>query len=159
MKRILFFIITIIVAVILTGCGTQKPAAFKTVHDTAVVERIVNYRDTVFKTPPAQASASAPCNQLSETPKISKSGNATVSLSKDKQGNVVADCHCDTLAIKAKIKSELQKETKTTVITETQIQKEKYTPFLVKVLAWIGGIFTALIATGITVKFIKNKIK
>ncbi|TWP30515.1 hypothetical protein ETU09_00510 [Apibacter muscae] len=125
---------------IFLGCGSRKPhPSHKTETNTLIVEKTTTYRDTVFVTEKAKASVTTPVENLNEKPQVSKNKNATQSLYKDKDGNIVADCECDSLQIAAKIKQELQKETLETVITETQIQKVPYVPFLVKCLAWIGG--------------------
>jgi hypothetical protein len=159
MKRIHIGIVVLIFLVLITGCRTRNPAAiYHTLYDTITKEKIISYRDTVFKTEKVQVTITTPCDSITEQPQKKKDKNATLSLSKDKQGKLVADCQCDTIALKAKIKSELQKESQKSHKKEVEIKEVEYTPLLTKVLAWIGTAFIGCILVTLIVKYIKNKI-
>ncbi|TWP23525.1 hypothetical protein ETU10_07315 [Apibacter muscae] len=141
---------------IFLGCGSRKPQpSHKTEINTLIVEKVSTYRDTILVTDKATASVTSSVENISEKPRVSKNKNATQSLYKDKDGNIVADCECDSLQIAAKIKQELQKETLETVITETQIQEVRYVPFLAKCLAWFGGLSVVFIVGALIIKIKK----
>lgn len=158
MKKINFFIVVVIV-IVFSGCRSPKPViGFKTIHDTITCEKLITYRDTIFVTEKAKVTLVTDCNNLSENPKFKQNKNAKLSLSKSPEGKLTVKCECDTLTIKAKLKDELQKEIQTKVRFETYIQKEKYVPENIKLLASIGEILIILVL-GSVIIIIYKKIK
>lgn len=151
--------IVVLVILVLTGCRSRKPATvYQTLYDTITKEKVISYRDTIFNTEKVKITITTPCDSL-ERPQKKKNKNAILTLSKNKQGKLVANCECDTLTLKAKIKSEFLKEFQKSHTKEVEIKKVEYTPLLTKVLAWIGAIFIGSILITLVVKHSKNKFK
>ena len=158
MKKIQIGIAVLIFLVLITCCRTRKPATiYQTLYDTITKEKIISYRDTIFKTKKVQVTITTPCDSITELPQKKKDNNATLTLSKDKQGKLIADCECDTLTLKAKIKSEFQKEFQKSHKKEVEIKEVEYTPLVTKVFACIGATFIGCILIIMIIKYIKNK--
>lgn len=119
----------------LTSCRTTRQDSQKNTSTTeSSILQKETYRDTILFAPKAETSLKIPVAELvfkpnlngTEKPKIytQHNGNATAKLSID--NNVVTvTATCDSLAIVAKIKSELRKEVSATARSDTQNSAKK----------------------------------
>lgn len=149
----ILILMTLIIA--LSSCCKKVLPVQNKVIDSIKVETKVIERDTVIVTDTAFVSVAAPVKELKPgmKPITKKSKQAKVTISVNKQGKLIADCECDTTKILAQLKDTYQQSVQTKVITQNQ--KEKYIPWLVKVLAYIGGGFVFLTILYYIIKIIK----
>lgn len=104
----------------LTSCRTTRQETQKnTLTTESYIKQKETYRDTVFFTQKTETSLKIPVTELAFKPGLNgvlkpkiftqKNGNATAKI-KILRDTIVVTATCDSLAIVAKIKSELQKE-------------------------------------------------
>ena len=139
MKQFLYIFIFILIL----GCGSKRPIV-NTVNtfDSTYVEKFVKIRDTIVKIPSSKVGVVADAKDLNEEPIKRSNGNSTVELYK-KNDSIFANASCDSLELQLKLKDSListyrLRETDTTItLPPVEI---KYIPWLIKILAWIGGL-------------------
>ena len=145
-------------AIAITSCRTPQPIAEKVVE----VEKVVTKTDTLVYTQPDSASIQAllVCDSMGNVliKQLTEEQGKTIALQAQlKQTNkgtaLVVDCKADSLQMLVdKYREELQQKTEhnTTEVVEVQ-----YIPWIVKVLAWIGGIVLAYILIRVCIKIAK----
>ena len=139
------FIITATILMLVTACGGHKNiVATASVTDTLTVVRRIVERETSFKTDTARVYVSVPMFKILRDTIIKQNKNARVII-KQIRDTLRITATCDSLEIRAKIKDELIHEIQNRVEVKTIIQKERYTPWPVKALAWCGGVGLGLI--------------
>ncbi len=154
MKGKLFVLIIILVGFCVGSCSKRiAPTENSVLRDTLTITQTVIERDTVFFLPQSSVSYNMPSVVppnfvgLKDAKKgiIEKQdGQANLKMTYFNK-NVQIDCICDTARLKAKLYDTFLKENRKTVSEKTIIKKVKYTPRIVKILAWLGGIFCLLI--------------
>ncbi len=126
----------------LTSCRSSKQRQEIQKVDTAsslVIDKAVTYKDTTLFTPKAETTVKIPINQLDLKPDLNgnkkpvyftqKNGNATVKF-KIKHDTIYVTGSCDSLAIVAKIKSALQKQTSNnSKISDSNTEETKVTGY------------------------------
>lgn len=148
-------IVLFVVMGFVTGCAVKKPVVMeRTVTDTVTIKETVQVRDTVIVADSAKATVIIKqCEDITTEPIQAKSKQATVKVYKDKAtGQIKADCECDTLAIKAQVQDKIKTEVRVKTVTDTKIVEKKFVPFVVKLLAWIGGILSGGIIVMLLIK-------
>ncbi|MCH4824293.1 hypothetical protein ML462_14045 [Gramella lutea] len=137
-----FFILLLVIS--LYGCGSQRRPITNTVStlDSTYVDSRIRLRDTVIKVPFQKVSISADQQDLTEKPITKSNGKANVSLFK-KDNVIYANAECDSLELQLKLKDSIistfrQVKTDTTITLPPE--RIKYIPWIVKILAWIGGL-------------------
>lgn len=157
--RVVVFFIMIVLA--LTGCRTVHPVAetVRTVKDSTWTEVKFHKKDTTITIPGAVTVITIPIEDITATPVRKSSGRATVSVSRSGD-NIECECECaeehHRIELLEKEISHLQKIVE--LQKETRTEYEKYVPWYIKVLAWIGGVFLVLIVGRIALKSIKPKL-
>lgn len=153
MKQLLL----IAVIVVLSSCGAKKTRVSEktTVKDSTVVT--FQPIDTIIKTPGESLKIVKPVNEISHRPTI-KQGKRT-RLSVSMLDNILT-VNCETEALEQKIRL-LQKQVdhyREELTSIETVVPEKYVPKLVKILAWIGGLFVLYIIGRIVYFIIKPKL-
>lgn len=134
------------------SCQASKPTPDR-VTDSVMVEKTIVIRDTVFTTPAAATSLSISLNELSKgikKPLKARSGHASATLYQVGD-RVRVDCKCDTLAITAQLRDRFEQRLHKQTITQTP-EQSFYTPWYMKALATVGGLFIVLLVAGIIYK-------
>lgn len=161
----LFVLVTCSTILSTAGCRSLRPAQERIVNDSTSTTTTTKERDTTFKTPSSRATLTVevkvPCPDQEPVMVIErkvqkKQGNAILNLAV-KGTSVTADCFCDTLAIKAKIRDTYQKSSHVKRETNTRTVEVKYVPGWVNFLAWSGGLFWPLFLLGVYIKHFKQK--
>lgn len=152
------YLTLIAIVVSLAACGSGKNRSTKhtttVLKDSTVTEIRYQKRDTLITIPGDTLRVTIPYSEITKEGKKITQGNQTVSIAKDNAGNVVVDC------ITAEIQRllQLQDQIITTLrkiesdTKETTIVPQRYVPFYIKALAWMGGIFIFLIGIGLILK-------
>jgi len=106
MKKIL----VLIGCLLFLACGSKKPQPEiqKKVVDSVIVTKVVKVRDTVIIIPSSNASLKIPVSELTQTPVVKKSGQASVSLKKESD-TIIAEADCKQLELRLKLKDSLIK--------------------------------------------------
>lgn len=143
MKRILTLIL---VAAVFSSCGRKiyKPVeVYKT--DSVVVHNTIVERDTVIVAPSDGVQTEIPLadirHGMKPVQKQSKQAKVGVKVSNNR---LKIDCECDTVAIKAQLKDQIQSKERT--ITKTEIQQVRYVPWYYKVAAVLGLLWLINVA-------------
>ena len=144
----------IFILVLIVGCKSQHSTSVEktTVTDSTVVK--LTPVDTTVTFPADSVRIVTSVNSLSEVPTIKKSTRATLSISR--LGEIItADCRAEALEAKIRL---LNKEIEhfrkiETDRSETIVVPEKYVPWTIKYLAWIGGIFLLFVVGKLILKF------
>lgn len=149
---------------ILTGCSKKiTPTNSQSEVIQLESDTWTQQRDTVIKTPAAEASINVPLKDISSALKADSvvNRNATVKFfiidRESSKPFLQIDCKCDTLSIIAKLKDNYRRDYQKVTITNTIVKPVKYTPWFVKILAWVGGITLATLIV-ITILKIKKAI-
>lgn len=119
----------------LTSCRTSRQESQKnTSTSESLIVQKESYRDTVLFTPKAETSLKIPVSELvfkqglknGSKPKTftQKNGNATAKV-EIAPTDITVTATCDSLAIVAKIKQELQREISATARSDTQNRTKK----------------------------------
>lgn len=142
-----------------SGCCSQKTASIDT-HTTVKDSTVVSFEpvDTLISVPEDKVKVVVPVSELSEIPLV-KTGNRTRLSIAMVDEVITAECRADELKQEIELLQKTidhYKKTETTT-TETIIEEVKYVPWLVEVLAWIGGIALALVGFQLFVYVIKPK--
>lgn len=160
MKRISCLLMITIVCTLMIGCS-PKVAPVTNIHQVDSVHTIVQVltRDTNIIAPPAAARLQVKLDRVHEDMKpvsvVDK--QAKIKLSITNRGELLAECECDTLAIRASLK-----DTNTLTKSEKAITKYpppeliKYVPWYVKILAWVGGLVLIYVGIHFALKGIKK---
>ena len=140
----------------LTSCRTTRQDVQKSTSTTeTIIQEKETYRDTVLYTPKAETSLKIPVSDLVfkqglnsiSKPKTytQKNGNATAKI-KIQHDTITLTATCDSLAIVAKIKQELQREVSATARSDVENSSTTtgYSLFHV-LLAFIIGLFIGAI--------------
>jgi len=110
--------------------------------------------DTTVSFPADSVRIVSSVNSLSEIPTVKKGERATLSISR--LGEIItADCKAEALEAKIRLlNKEIEhfREVKTDR-SETVIVPERFVPWTVKYLAWIGGIFLLFHGIKLILKF------
>lgn len=157
MKKPKTLIFALLFTLFVSSCASTKPPII-TQTDSVFVDKTITQIDTVLIAPAAQATLNVGLNQIYsgiKLPLTAQSKQAKITLTQIKKGLVI-DCHCDTLAINARLKQVYEKAYKLTVKTPPPIQV-KYTPWLTKILAWVGGIAIGIMALLLIYFVTKNR--
>ena len=130
----------------LTSCRTSRQESQKNTSTTqSLIVQKESYRDTVLFTPKAETSLKIPVTEL-----VFKQGLNDVSRSKtftQKNGNATAQVKirhdtifviatCDSIALRAKIKQELNKEISATARSNTENKASKTGYTLLDLIVW-----------------------
>lgn len=160
LKAIVFWFGILVILLFAFSCGTKKPIANHsvTVKDSTVTEVTYRKRDTTITIPGDTLKVRVPFYQLTPEPQLFQSGHqkATVSLSEDDL--LTIDCITEEI----KQLHQLIDTFKTTLnnherINEVEIiRREPYTPWFIKIFAWIGVITVIVIAVPLIIKIIKK---
>ena len=145
-------LIAFIAIILLASCGSKKPLTVgidTVVKDSVVItESFVTVYDTII-IPRDTMTIIVPLEDLNFKPKTlkSKDGRSSVSLSR-KQNNIIATAICDSLEQiiahqERTIKEQRFRLEQKTIKPEPIIIKES--PWLTRMLAWIGGIGLGII--------------
>ncbi len=147
-----------ILAIAIISCKTSQPIAEKVIE----VEKVVTKTDTLVYTQPDSASIQAllVCDSMGNVliKQLTEEQGKTIALQAQlKQTNkgaaLVVDCKADSLQVLVdKYREELQQKTEHSA---TEVVEVQYIPWIVKVLAWIGGIMLAYIIIRIAIKIAK----
>lgn len=148
----------------LTSCRTSRQETQKSTSTAeTIIQQKETYRDTTLFAPKAETSLKIPVSELVfkkglnsiSKPKTftQKNGNATAKLI-IKHDTVTVTATCDSLAIVAKIKKELQKEIRATARSDVGNQSKKtgYTLFNI-LIAFLVGLFLGGVTTFILKTF------
>ena len=149
----------------LTSCRTSRQESQKnTSTSESLIVQKESYRDTVIFTPKAETSLKIPVSELVfkqglnnvSKPKTftQKNGNATAQV-KIRHDTITVTATCDSIALRAKIKQELNKEISATARSDTQnsTQKRGYS-FIDLITAFLLGL-----VIGAGVMFILKRFK
>ncbi|MBD3748514.1 MAG: hypothetical protein IE931_03365 [Sphingobacteriales bacterium] len=157
MKKLPIFLLLMALLAI-ASCKCKQPVITQQKVTDTVTKTIV-IRDTVLIAPKAQTQIKIPVKALATGKgfnQTSKSGQANLNIKREND-NLVIDCLCDTLAIKAQLRNEFEQRNHKEVLYQPPVEV-KYTPLFTKILAWIGGIFLTLIAGATIYWLIKRKL-
>lgn len=148
MKKIII-VLAIIFCCVVGSCSSKRvPQIEKTVIDSVVVNTTVRTRDTTIVVPGSQVQLKLPVFELSEKPIFKKSGNATITLSKDKNEVITAQANCDSLQFQLQLRDSIieRLEKRFESITSPPVVEEK-TNWIERTLQIIG--FLVLLILGI----------
>jgi|GEM_PF-2082102 len=145
----------IVILLFMFSCSCPKPVieSEKTKEITDVKHRFT-FHDTVFLTKPKAVAIEIPtvCEPFKSVKK--QNGNAKVRVEyKDRKIYVRAEC--DTVKLLAKLKHEYTDSIRTITHEVTKVQRVKYTPKFVKILAGIGLLALLLIGIGLFLRIKK----
>ncbi|ATA94639.1 hypothetical protein CGC54_10010 [Capnocytophaga canimorsus] len=171
MKKLLFenrFLLFLLLAVWIIGLSSCKSTQqttqttekqFVTINDTIYIVKNQKITDTIFVSVPKVKTIKPECdslinselqNQLKRLQTKKKSGNNEYGFYYDAYKNVlVAYAQLDSTFTEYKSKHTDNQSTKTE--TKTIYKTEKYVPFWVEILAWIGALSLAYF--GFKIKF------
>ena len=154
------YLLSILALFLLLGCGSKRMIT-NTVStlDSTYVKSSVKLRDTIIQVPFYKVAVSSLQDKLTEKPIKRTQGNASVELYK-KNETIFASASCDSLELELQLRdriiSTFRERSTDTQTTLPQIEV-KYIPWIIKMLAWIGGI--ALLILGIKVALFIYKPK
>ena len=143
----------------LAGCGCPKPvvagATQTVVRDTVFVEKTVRIRDTILKIEPREVRVEVPVKDV-----VVRQAHQPLIQHQDKVRVVVQTIRdtlritatCDSLAIRAQLREEWSREVQAKETVKTVVHQERYTPFVTKLLAWVGGLGLLTVAGRIIIK-------
>ena len=152
--------VLLILIVCLASCKSQKPiVADETIERDSIstVTRIVP-RDTIIPVAADSVSISIPIAKITEKPQehTSKSGRTKALVSREAD-NINIECIFTELELRLQILDRelriFSERSKIRVITKKV--EVPYTPWYKETLAWIGGIFLALLIGSLLLKTIK----
>lgn len=154
MKK-LFFLTLVLVA--FASCKCPKIVAdTQVVRDEIVRTKEVLVRDTIFVTDTAKVVVEVPVEKITEIPVIKYHKNARVVVQKV-HDTIRITAECDSIALAAKIRDKIVREQQVKEIVTTEIVRERYTPWMTKALAIIGGLTLGAIAVKLTInKYFKS---
>lgn len=131
----------------------------RTVKDSIRTEVRFHKKDTTITIPGDTSYIRIPITQLTGEPVSVKTGRATATVKKIGE-SIEVMCKCDEykklIGLMEKHINTLHHKIETS--EETRTEFEKYVPWYIKVLAWIGGVFLVLIVGRIALKSIKPKL-
>lgn len=148
-----FFVILLFISY---SCCTQERCAKKypplvQTKDSSYTKIEIKYRDTIVYTPvdsnAIKAEVFCDKNGKAQLPLITNQSTHSSSSIFIKDGKLQSNCKCDSTAIQLKIKEqyESQYREKTKVIKILHIIKKKVIDWRLVIVAFILGIFTAII--------------
>ena len=128
-----------------------------TVKDSTVTEVTYRKRDTTITIPGDTLKVKVPFYQLTPEPQTFQGKNQKAVVSLSTNDELLIDCITQEVDRLFQLTDELKTTLKTleTTKTETIIVPERYVPWYIKILAWLGGIAFVSIAAVIVTKFIK----
>ena len=157
MKRIniklkFLLICFVVVFCFLTSCRTAvRQETQKTETKTeSVSEKITSYRDTIVYAPKAETSLKIPISELVFKPSLNGNSKPRVYTQKNGQAkakitilpdSITVTASCDSLAIVAKIKKELQRESNASSQSDSNQQTKKSGYNLFDVFLWSLAAF------------------
>lgn len=134
-NTIFFLFLLIAGSVVLTACNKKVYPSYQSV-DTFWIQNVEIERDTFIRVPDAKIHIEL--DSLLELNREVK--QAKLDIRKDKEtGTWNIDCICDTFSILAKLKDKESVITHKKIEKESVVEKEKYIPEWVRVLAIIGA--------------------
>lgn len=137
-------------------CGTKQSTVSETttVKDSTVVT--LTPIDTILKTPQENVRIVKPVNEITPEPVVKKGKRTTLSVSVD-NGILTANCRSEALENKIRLMQERidRYREQLTRKEETFIAPERYVPWYIKILAWIGGITLVIFGIKLAIKFYK----
>jgi len=144
----------LLILVFVVGCKSQQSTSVEktTVIDSTVVK--FTPVDTTLTFPADSVRIVSSVNSLSDIPTVKKGERATLSISRLGE-MITADCKAEALEAKIRLLNkeiERFREVKTDR-SETVIVPERFVPWTVKYLAWIGGIFLLFHGIKLILKF------
>lgn len=134
------------------------PGEVVVVHDSTTVETQVTYHDTVLVAPSAGVTYTLTVSDLIPglKPILKTNKNAKLTTRVLPDSSLVVGCYCDTVLIRAKLKTVLTRELRAKYKEVQKPPKEvKYVPGWIKFLAWAGGAWIAIIIIRLIIKFKK----
>jgi len=141
--------------ILLMGCSCPKPVvSSENTKEVTDVKHRFTFHDTVFLTEPKAVTLEVPTICKPFKTQVKQNGNAKVRVEyRDRKIYVKAEC--DTVKLIAKLKHEHTDSIRTITKEVTKVQRVRYTPKLVKILAGIGLITLLLIGVGLFLKIKK----
>lgn len=159
MQRI---ILIAFLGIIVCSCGGTKQQIVSTqekIIDSTSVEKTTRTRDSIIKVPKSQVDFTWLLNDIQNNPLTASNGRAKVIVYREKD-SIHTSCVCDSLEIQVQLKDSIINTLRTKIKEKTIIPApviEYKTKWYVNILAWIGGIFSALVAGGFIFSIIKSK--
>lgn len=151
-KKRIIVLLCIVVIGLSSCCRKMYPVSVKEqTYDSTLVQTREVLRDTVIIIPEAQSSLQIDADEVAQAlqtgskpiVKEQTQHQATVKVKVSEKG-IEAECHCDTMAIMAKLKDTYTDKEHIRVRIKTETVQVKYVPAMVKYLAWTGGIALVL---------------
>ncbi len=151
-------VLILILAFLLCSCGAKKIDLSErtTVTDSTFTTVRTVKRDTIITVPGDSIKLRIPIYDIKEVPITRKNERATVTVRKERD-TLIIDCKCEKYQQIIELQDtyiEKQREL-ITALKKTVVIPEKYTPWYMKILAWIGGIALLLISAVTIIKSIK----
>lgn len=143
----------------LGGCRTVRLPAetIRTVKDSITTTVRYHKKDTTITIPGDTSYIRIPITRLSEEPVTQTTGRATASVKKTGD-NVEVECRCEEyeelITLFEKHVETLHQKLDSQ--QDTQIIKDKYVPWHINTLAWVGAISLGIAIGRIGLKFLKS---
>ncbi|MEH6405760.1 MAG: hypothetical protein V7767_00620 [Leeuwenhoekiella sp.] len=151
-------IIVTLLVLLLSSCGGGKPTLTRSVteKDSTWTKVSTIKRDTIITIPGDSIKIRIPILDITEEPVTRYGVRSSASVRKENE-DLVIDCKCDEYKQQIELMEKLieQHETYEKLLKETVLKPERYVPWYIKILAWIGGISILGIGVIVTIKFIK----
>ncbi|MRG45504.1 hypothetical protein GFS24_10280 [Chitinophaga sp. SYP-B3965] len=147
----------LVMVILLAGCRSTRPASSVETKDTITVSTLIQERDTSIIAPAAKVSVRIPVKDIitgfKSDLKKDRQASARIAVKDDV---LHVDCICDTLAIIAKVKDRYTNEVRKIDRKQTIIVPQKYIPWPVLLLAWIGGGALLLVILSLVINRLKK---
>jgi hypothetical protein len=154
MKAIIIIILTFLIC----SCGARKIDLSEktTVTDSTFTTVRTVKRDTIITVPGDSIKVRIPIYDIQEVPITRKTERASVTISKEND-TLIVDCKCEQYQELIRVQDKIIEKQRELItnLQKTVVIPEKYTPWYVKVLAWIGGISILIVAAALLIKYIK----
>lgn len=147
--RKLIIVALIIFSCVVESCSSKRGTTIeRTVSDSITTSKTVRLRDTTIVAPSSSVQVKTPVFELNEKPLVKKSGNATITLSKDKDNILTARADCDSLQLQVQLRdsiiSTLQKRFESEKITTPPPQEKD--GWIKSIIQSIGFILLLILA-------------
>jgi len=142
---ILFFML---LSFLMLFCSACNPKIRPTTHATKIEKDSVfttvnyKYKDTIITIPGDKIEVKIPTYSITETPTIIQTKNGLSLQLQRINDSILANCNQEDKIQIIQLQNQIIEtyKSKITQLEQTHIIKEKYTPKLTKILAWIGGV-------------------
>ncbi|HIB37976.1 hypothetical protein [Mesonia sp.] len=159
MKKLFYITLLFLILSICISCGSKKKVTdTTTVKDSiSTVTKIVP-RDTLINLPGDSLNVKIPFYKLTEKPTLFSSEKGNIQGSVSRTGDtLIIDCFTDELQLQLEILDKIIESNRTlsTTTNTTEVIPEKYVPWWIKALAFVGGLVVIYILGLLGGKFIK----